>query len=442
MSISAEYGDVLEAVSKKDPNSMALIDQGINNIRNIQNPFLSEEDRSKYNRWYDDLKKKLASDDGSAKKDLSETNANAVAENIVRRLLAGEQIIPGRNLNLQDISGIGNPLLTAVVENIGFNTESPTSKLNLETVSRTLFTALEKVINEEGNELWKSSFEQVKNIRSLNHEIAEKYNKNPGALDSWALVKYTDLISSWDFVNGKAEDIDRAVQEIGAQIISMANSERPQSVFFETDNKAAIGRAWETYEKNSILVETDAHGNEMLLPSPEGIHYGRNYGEDRRLIDTQLRLVIQKELGVATGRLTPVDEDEPLSEKGMNTRDKKAVWYYQIDGGNRFIRVNPSRDPGAWTVQTGTKGRGGEIDWGGKEKLENNRKAAAWLTPPPETGYSVTEMLEMLEKQSGPQMSEEEAAEMEKSRLYRLSAEEADRRAKEEKNRRGPLRRE
>jgi hypothetical protein len=130
---------------------------------------------------------------GGEREKINSANAKEIAKNVVRKIIAGEEVIEGRNINVQDLSGVGNALLASVAYGLGYDIESPDSKLHLETVSRTLFTALEEVINEQGNELWKTGFEKVKNIRSLNHEVSKLYDKNHGALDAWLLVKYTDL---------------------------------------------------------------------------------------------------------------------------------------------------------------------------------------------------------------------------------------------------------
>jgi hypothetical protein len=366
---------------------------------------------------------------------ITSANALEIGKNIVRKLVAGEEIIEGRNLNLQDLSGAGNALLTSVAYSLGYDVESPDSKLHLETVSRTLFTALGEVINEPGNELWKASFEQVKNLRSLNHEVSKLYEKNPGALDAWLLVKYTDLMSSWDYRNGTAEDISTAVNEIGAQLIAVGNSEKMESKYFETDNKAAIGRAWKNFENNPIMVETDAHGNEVIVPSPDG----RSYPEERRLIDAELRKVLQKELGVDSGRLTPVSRNAPLSEKGMNTHEKDATWDYQVDGGNKFLRVNPSTDPKEWTIQMGTKDGAGRIAWGEKQKLEKNHAVQVLLQSPPlDLVPSDTEVLEMLKKQNEPQQpaDPEEEARRDLERVMK----QFDAQKERERRSRGPLR--
>jgi hypothetical protein len=337
---------------------------------------------------------------GSREK-ITTANAEEIAKNIVRKMLAGEEVVKGMNLNLQDLTGAENALLTAVAHGLGFDVESPGSKVHLETVSRTLFGALEAVINEPGNELWKASFDQVKNIRNLNHEISKLYDKNPAALDSWLLAKYTDLMSSWDYRNGTAEDINTAVREIGAQIIAAGKSEKMVSRLFETDNKSAIARAWKNFEDNPGIIETDAHGNEIILPSPDG----RSYAEERHLIDAELRKVLQKELGVDTGRLTPVSRDAPLSEKGMNPHEKEATWDYQVDGGSRFIRVEPSANPKEWTIQIGQKDKNGRITWGKEQKLENNKTAQVLLQP--DFGISEEALIKALQQRPPPMTKDE-----------------------------------
>jgi hypothetical protein len=236
-------------------------------------------------------------------------------------------------------------------------------------------------------------------------------------------------MSSWDYRNGTAEDINMTVNEIGAQIIAVGNSKKMESRLFETENKAAIGRAWENFENNRIIVETDAHGNEMILPSPDG----RNYAEERRLIDAELRKVIKKEVDIDTGRLTPVNRDEPLSEKGMNTHEKEATWDYQVDGGNRFLRVNPSTDPKAWTIQTGTKDRNGQIVWGEKQKLENNRTVQALLELPGK--YD-----DINKKFAALPLSSEEQKKEEERRALQEEIRQFDEKKEREKRSRGPLR--
>jgi hypothetical protein len=321
---------------------------------------ISEADNTQYTdkfrSFYDMLTGKLKKT-GESSKALSADDGKIILETAFRDVLSGKT--PYTILDLKDLS---NGHISIVAANAGYDLDDPDSRINIERALNGFWDTFDKVLNSGEFPQWSVAYHRIKNLRTLNKELDGLY-KDPvdqSTFDAWLAMETWNLLGSWDFVNGKPQDLDAAVNEMAGQLIALAGGKIADPIvsWFRQDSRQDVLSAIRERNENRYLLETDINDRDIIFP---GRGDSRIYQERLVQLDKEEEKLIAGYMGIDTERLIPKYESEGRHERN-------AARIYQLDGGSTFYKLVPGEGE-HFTVQKGKK-QDGVFSWESVEGRE------------------------------------------------------------------------